>query len=161
MKKLSTLIAGIVAGIMLFGGIAYANDWLKFEGSNTLESSNDKVEEIVDMLKEQADKNDDLIDEIRDLADKAHENAELKVRIEQLEQIRDNLNAAIKNKDKEIGELKKQVEANKGVKAELEKAQDERDHYKEELKRANKEVKEHGENVDDHYEDALDIVGDE
>ncbi len=50
MKKLLITTATVAIALLMFSAGVYAAEYIKFTGENKLDESNDKVEEIIDIL---------------------------------------------------------------------------------------------------------------
>src|SRR5690625_7829448 len=56
MKKKLLITVSIVIGAIFFAGVgAYASEFLRYEGEETLETASDNVDEILDLLENVAD----------------------------------------------------------------------------------------------------------
>src|SRR5699024_933807 len=108
MKKKLLITTSIVIGALFFAGVgAYASEFLRYEGEETLEMASDNVDEILDLIENVAD---DKKDAEESLAEAIERREELENKGENEGEYKDE----IKRREKEIDNLEKEIKrANK------------------------------------------------
>lgn len=109
MKK---LVIGFITGMVLFIGaaaIAYANDWITFNGDNQIIETESDIDEIMQILRNvNSDKitAEQAVKELQDLNPKglAKQNQELRDRVNELKGQLETAQSALAAKDNEINE---------------------------------------------------------
>lgn len=109
-KKVTVLITIVITAVLMFGAGVMASSYLTFTGEETLNESDNKVGQIVDMLERVADgKADaegslaDAIERIKELENIGESNKALRDEIKRLEKDVSNLEKEIEKANKQVG----------------------------------------------------------
>jgi len=108
MKKKLLITVSIVIGAIFFAGVgAYASEFLRYEGEETLETASDNVDEILDLLENVADGKKDAeeslaeaVERIKELENEVENGGDYRDEIKRLEKEIDNLEKEVKRANK-------------------------------------------------------------
>ena len=147
MKKLLLTLTGIIAAAFIFAGGVFASQWLSFTGDNTIQQSQNDVDEIMQILR---DVNQDKLSAEDALSKLQELNPEQLVKeIDQLKTELANKRQELENKQKELADKDSQIqekieEGNRKVaekQAELDGIAKERDALQQQINENNEYVK--------------------
>src|SRR5699024_2308357 len=153
MKKLLLTLTGIIAAAFIFAGGVFASQWLSFTGDNTIQQSQNDVDEIMQILR---DVNQDKLSAEDALAKLQELNPEQLVEeIEQLKTELANKRQELENKQKELADKDSQIqekieEGNRKVaekQAELDRVAQERDTNKQRVDELQQQINENDQYV--------------
>lgn len=147
MKKLLLTLTGIIAAAFIFAGGVFASQWLSFTGDNTIQQSQNDVDEIMQILRSVDDKRmtaEQALEELQAMnpSGLAKQNQELREQVKQLENNNGQLVIQLEQKQSEIQE--KIEEGNRKVaekQAELDGIAKERDALQQQINENNEYVK--------------------
>ena len=167
MKKLLLTLTGIIAAAFIFAGGVFASQWLSFTGDNTIQQSQNDVDEIMEILRnvnddkltaEQAlaelqkldphglkQKNEQLNNEVANLRDQLEQKqVEIEQKIAEIQEKIDEGNRKVAEKQAELDRVAQERDSNKQRADQLQQQIDENSNYvahlEQELQRANEKA---------------------